>query len=280
MLLGAAKHLAETRNFTGTVHFVFQPAEEGEGGGRVMVEQGLFRSFPAEAVYGMHNWPGLPAGQFGVRAGAIMASFDVFDIEVRGRGSHGAMPHHGVDPVLGAAHVVSALQSIASRNTDPIEAAVVSVTKIHGGDAYNVIPDVVALAGTTRTLKPEVRDLVEKRVGEIAERTAAALGCTATVRYQRRYPSTINHQAETVDALKAAQTVAGAPNVFTDLAPAMGSEDFAFMLEAKPGCYVWLGNGPREGGCVLHNAHYDFNDAILPVGASYWVTLVEQKLGA
>jgi hippurate hydrolase len=182
--------------------------------------------------------------------------------------------------VLGAAHVVSALQSIASRNTDPIEAAVVSVTKIHGGDAYNVIPDVVALAGTTRTLKPEVRDLVEKRVGEIAERTAAALGCTATVRYQRRYPSTINHQAETVDALKAAQTVAGAPNVFTDLAPAMGSEDFAFMLEAKPGCYVWLGNGPREGGCVLHNAHYDFNDAILPVGASYWVTLVEQKLGA
>ncbi|MSO69920.1 MAG: amidohydrolase [Alphaproteobacteria bacterium] len=278
MLLGAAKHLAETKNFTGTVHFVFQPAEEAAGGGRVMVEQGLFREFPAEAVYGMHNWPGLPAGQFGVRAGAVMASLDVFDIEVKGRGSHGAMPNHGVDPIVAAAQIVSALQSIASRNADPVESAVVSVTQIHGGDAYNVIPDVVKLAGTTRTLKPAVRDLVEKRLGEIARAVGAGMGCEVSVKYDRRYPSTINTEAEAIDAFGAAKAVAGEANVLTDLPPSMGSEDFAFMLGAKPGCYVWLGNGPREGGCVLHNAHYDFNDAILPAGASYWVTLVEQKL--
>ncbi len=278
MLLGAAKHLAETRNFTGTVHFVFQPAEEGGSGGRVMVEQGLFREFPAEAVYGMHNWPGLPAGQFGVRAGAVMASFDVFDIEVRGRGSHAAMPNHGVDPVVAAAQIVSALQTIASRNVDPVESAVVSVTRIHGGDAYGVIPDVVTLAGTVRTFKPELRNLVEKRLGEIARSVGAGMGCEAAVKYERRYPSTINTEAEAVDSLGAAQAVAGGANVLTDLPPSMGSEDFAFMLEAKPGCYVWIGNGPREGGCVLHNAHYDFNDAILPAGASYWVSLVERKL--
>lgn len=278
MLLGAAKYLAETRSFAGTVHFIFQPAEEAAGGGKVMVDEGLFTKFPVEAVYGMHNWPGLSVGEFSVRSGPIMASLDVFDIEITGRGSHGAMPHHGVDPVVAAAHVVTALQTIASRNADPIEAAVISVTQIHGGDAYNVIPDTVKLAGTTRTLKPAVRDLVEKRLGAIVESTAAALGCTSKVVYQRRYPSTVNHEAETRDSLKAAAAVAGERLVHTDLPPAMGSEDFAFMLEAKPGCYVWIGNGPREGGCTLHNAHYDFNDQILPLGASYWATLVEQKL--
>lgn len=278
MLLGAAKYLAETRSFAGTVHFIFQPAEEAAGGGKVMVDEGLFTKFPVEAVYGMHNWPGLSVGEFSVRSGPIMASLDVFDIEITGRGAHGAMPHHGVDPVVAAAHVVTALQTIASRNADPIEAAVISVTQIHGGDAYNVIPDTVKLAGTTRTLKPAVRDLVEKRLGAIVESTAAALGCTSKVVYQRRYPSTVNHEAETRDSLKAAAAVAGERLVHTDLPPAMGSEDFAFMLEAKPGCYVWIGNGPREGGCTLHNAHYDFNDQILPLGASYWATLVEQKL--
>ncbi|MBM3481668.1 MAG: amidohydrolase [Alphaproteobacteria bacterium] len=278
MLLGAAKYLAETRGFAGTVHFIFQPAEEAAGGGKVMVDEGLFTKFPVEAVYGMHNWPGLNVGEFSVRSGPIMASLDLFDIEITGRGSHGAMPHHGVDPIVAAAQVVNALQTIASRNADPIEAAVVSVTQIHGGDAYNVIPDTVKLAGTTRTLKPEVRDLVEKRLRAIAESTATALGCRAKVDYRRCYPSTVNHEAETRDSLKAAQAVAGGPKVHTDLPPAMGSEDFAFMLEARPGCYVWIGNGPREGGCTLHNAYYDFNDEILPLGASYWATLVEQKL--
>jgi hippurate hydrolase len=278
MLLGAARYLAETRNFAGLVHFVFQPAEEAAGGGRVMVEEGLFRRFPVEAVYGLHNWPGLPAGQFGVRSGAIMAALDVFDIVITGKGAHGAMPHLGRDPVLAAAQIVTALQSVVSRNADPIEAAVVSVTQIHGGDAYNVIPDQVRLAGTARTLKPAVRDLVERRLTEIAEATGRALGCAVEVRYDRRYPPTINHAKESDSALAAARAVSGETAVRTDLPPSMGSEDFAFMLEAKPGSYVWLGNGPMEGGCILHNPHYDFNDSILPIGASYWATLVETKL--
>jgi hippurate hydrolase len=278
MLLGAAKHLAETRNFAGTVHFIFQPAEEGDGGARVMIEEGLFEQFPAEAVYGMHNWPGLPPGQFGVRSGAVMASFDAFDIEVRGRGAHAAFPHDGIDPVTAAAQIVGALQTVVSRNANPVEAAVLSVTMINGGTAYNVIPDAVTLAGGVRTLTPAMRDMVERQLTEVARGVGAGLGCEVTTKYQRGYPPTVNHEAETADSLKAAQAVAGAANVFTDLPPAMGSEDFAFMLEKKPGCYVWLGNGGQEGGCILHNAHYDFNDEVLPVGASYWVTLVEQKL--
>ncbi|MGD9537418.1 MAG: M20 aminoacylase family protein [Alphaproteobacteria bacterium] len=278
MLLGAARHLAETRNFAGTVHFIFQPAEEGAGGARVMIEEGLFKQFPAEAVYGMHNWPGLPPGQFGVRAGAVMASFDAFDIEVRGSGAHAAFPHDGIDPVIAAAQIVSALQTVVSRNANPVEAAVLSVTRINGGTAYNVIPDVVTLAGGVRALTPRMRDMVEQRLKEVARGVGASLGCAVETRYERGYPPTINHEAESGDSLKAAQAVSGTANVFTDLPPAMGSEDFAFMLEEKPGCYVWLGNGGQAGGCVLHNAHYDFNDEVLPVGASYWVTLVEQKL--
>jgi len=278
MLLGAAKYLAETRNFDGTVHFIFQPAEESEGGGRVMVEQGLFDKFPVEAVYGMHNWPGMPVGQFGVMKGPMMASFDIFEIIVTGVGCHAAMPQRGIDPVVVAAEIVGALQTIASRTISPLDAAVVSVTQFHAGDTWNVIPEEAVLRGTTRTFKPELQDHVEARVRRIAEGIAATHGCTAALRYERRYPATVNSAAETDIAADALAEVVGAANVLRDLAPTMGSEDFAFMLQAKPGCYVWIGNGPGEGGCSLHNPGYDFNDEILPIGASYWARLIERSL--
>jgi len=278
MLLGAAKYLAETRNFDGTVHFIFQPAEENEGGGRVMVEQGLFDKFPVEAVYGMHNWPGMPVSQFGVMKGPMMASFDIFEITVTGVGCHAAMPQRGIDPVVVAAEIVGALQTIASRTISPLDAAVVSVTQFHAGDTWNVIPEEAVLRGTTRTFKPEIQDHVEARVRRIAEGIAATHGCTIALRYERRYPATVNSDAETDIAANALAEVVGAANVLRDLAPTMGSEDFAFMLQAKPGCYVWIGNGPGEGGCTLHNPGYDFNDEILPIGASYWARLIERSL--
>ena len=278
MLLGAARYLAETRRFDGTIYFIFQPAEENEGGGRVMVEEGLFERFPMAAVYGLHNWPGAPAGTFAVRPGPMMAAFDIFEITLTGRGTHAAMPHLGIDPVVAAAQVVQALQSIAARNTDPLESAVVSVTQIHGGDTWNVIPEEVVLRGTCRSFKPEVQDANESRLRQIVEATAAAYGVTSEVDYQRRYPSVINTVHETAFAAAVAAEIAGADNVEHDPAPSMGSEDFAFLLQEKPGCYIWLGNGPSDGGCLLHNPHYDFNDEILAVGASYWVTLAESAL--
>jgi amidohydrolase len=278
MLLGAAKYLAETRNFDGTVHFIFQPAEENEGGGRVMVEQGLFDTFPVDAVYGMHNWPGMPVGQFGVMKGPMMASFDIFELTVTGVGCHAAMPQRGIDPVVVAAEIVGALQTIASRAISPLDAAVVSVTQMHAGDTWNVIPEEVVLRGTTRSFKPEIQDKVEASVRRLAEGIAGAHGCTVAVRYERRYPATVNSAAETEIAAGALAEVVGAANVLDDLPPTMGSEDFAFMLQAKPGCYVWIGNGPGEGGCTLHNPSYDFNDEILPIGASYWARLVERTL--
>ena len=279
MLLGAARYLAETRNFAGTVHFVFQPAEENEGGGRAMVEQGLFEQFPADAVFGMHNWPGLPSGQFAVRPGPMMASFDVFEITVTGRGAHAAMPHTGIDPVVAAAQVVTALQTIASRNVHPLESAVVSVTQIHGGDTWNVIPNEVVLRGTVRTFKPEVQDAIEPAMRRIAENVCAALGASAAMRYERRYPATINSDAETETAAGVLADLVGEANVRRDQLPSMGSEDFAFMLQAKPGTYIWIGNGPADGNAMLHNPKYDFNDEILPLGASYWASLVEHVLG-
>jgi hippurate hydrolase len=278
MLLGAAKYLAETRNFDGTVHVIFQPAEENEGGGRVMVREGLFDKFPVEAVYGMHNWPGMPVGQFGVMKGPMMAAFDIFELTVTGVGSHAAMPHRGVDPVVVAAEIVGALQTIASRAISPLDAAVVSVTQFHAGDTWNVIPEEVVLRGTTRTFKPEIQDLVEAGIRRRADGIAAAHGCTVAMRYERRYPATVNSAAETDVAAGALAEVVGEVNVLRDLPPTMGSEDFAFMLQAKPGCYVWIGNGPGEGGCTLHNPSYDFNDEILPIGASYWARLVERSL--
>ena len=279
MLLGAAKYLSETKNFDGTVYFIFQPAEENEGGGRVMVEDGLFEKFPVEQVYGMHNWPGLDVGKMAVRTGPMMASFDIFEITVKGKGAHGAMPHMGVDSVVTAAQIVNALQTIASRNTHPLDAVVVSVTQIHGGDAYNVLPDEVVLRGTTRSFRPEVQDSIEPAMRRIVDGICQTMGATATMKYERRYPPTINTAPETEIAAKVAAQVVGEGNVHDDLMPSMGSEDFAFMLQQKPGSYVWIGNGSTEGGCMLHNPHYDFNDGVLPIGASYWAKLVETTLG-
>jgi amidohydrolase len=276
MLLGAARYLAETRNFAGTVHFIFQPAEENEAGGRVMVEQGLFEKFPVEAVYGMHNWPGLPIGQFAVRSGPLLASSDIFEIVVEGKGAHGAMPHTGIDPVVTAAQITLALQTIRSRSTHPLDGAVVSVTQVHGGDTWNVIPDEVVLRGTTRSFKPEVQDTIEDGIKRIAEGVASSLGAKVRVRYERRYPPTVNTEKETEIAAAAAVEVAGPGNVIRDFTPSMGAEDFAFMLQARPGCYVLIGNGEQSAG--LHNPHYDFNDEVLTTGASYWARLVERVL--
>jgi hippurate hydrolase len=279
MLLGAAKYLSQSRNFDGTVHFIFQPAEENEGGGREMVEQGLFDKFPCDSVYGMHNWPGIPVGQFGLRPGPMMASFDIFEIELTGRGSHAALPHTGIDPVVAASALVQALQSITSRNVDPIESAVVSVTQIHAGDTWNVIPDAAVLRGTTRAFRPEVQDLLERRVREVCSGVAATYGTQARVRYERRYPPTVNAARETEICASVLEGMIGAENVIR-VPPVMGSEDFAFMLQAKAGCYVFVGNGPGAGGCMLHNPHYDFNDEVLPLGAGYWASLVEHILAA
>ena len=279
MLLGAAKYLARTRKFDGTVHFIFQPAEENEGGAREMVEQGLFEQFPCEAVYGMHNWPGMQVGKFGLRAGPTMASFDIFEVEVIGRGSHAALPHTGIDPIVAASAMVQALQTITSRSADPVEPAVVSVTQIHAGDTWNVIPDTALVRGTARAFRPEVQDLLERRVREICAGIAAAHGVRMTVRYERRYPPLINAARETEICGSVMHAMVGAQNVVA-VPPVMGSEDFAFMLQAKAGCYVFIGNGAGEGGCMLHNPNYDFNDEILPLGASYWANLVQHTLAA
>lgn len=280
MLLGAAKYLAETRNFDGTVCFIFQPAEENEGGGRAMVEDGLFENFPVEAVYGMHNMPGIPVGEVKMRSGPAMASFDIFEITVTGKGMHAAMPHQGHDPVVAAAQVVSALQTIASRRADPIESVVVSVTQFHAGDTWNVVPNQAVLRGTVRCFKPEVRDLAEREIRHIAEAVAGAHHATVDYRYERRYPALVNTEAETGVAAEIAAQIVGERKVEVGAAPLMGSEDFAYMLEEKPGCYIWLGNGTEggPGGCSVHNPHYDFNDEISVIGASYWAKLVETTL--
>jgi len=280
MLLGAAKYLAETKGFDGTVYFIFQPAEEGAGGAEVMVKEGLFDRFPVEAVYGMHNWPGMPVGKVGASAGPMMAAFDTFDLYIRGKGGHGAMPHQAVDSVLVACEVVGALQSITSRNTDPVDALVVTVTQIHGGDAYNVIPGEVHLAGTVRSFREEVRDSVAPAMKRIADGICAAYGATAELRYDKLYPATVNSVEETEQAVAAAAAVVGADAIDRSPVPSMGAEDFAYMLREKPGSYIWMGNGDVGGGCKLHNPGYDFNDEIIPIGVSYWAELVEQALPA
>jgi amidohydrolase len=278
MLLGAAKYLAETRNFEGAVHFIFQPAEEGQGGGRVMVEEGLFDQFPCDAVFALHNKPGLPLGQMATRPGPLLASSDAWDIRVEGRGSHAAYPHLGVDPFVIGAQIVLALQAIVSRNVDPIESAVVSVGTMKGGTTYNVIPDVLQIGGTVRTFRPELRDLVERRMGEISSGIAAAHGATATLDYRRRYPPTVNHADEAAFAADVAAEICGADKVSRSYPPGMGAEDFSYMLNARPGAMLWLGNGPGEGGCLLHNPNYDFNDDALPIGASFFARLAERFL--
>ncbi|WP_029008064.1 M20 aminoacylase family protein [Azospirillum halopraeferens] len=278
MLLGAARCLAENPTFRGTLAFIFQPAEENEGGGRAMVEQGLFEKFPVDAVYGMHNWPGLEVGRVALRPGPMMAAFDTFELTLTGKGTHAAMPHLGSDAVVAAAQIVGAFQTIPSRNVHPVDAAVVSVTQFHAGDTWNVIPQQVVMRGTTRTFRAEVQDLVERRMREIATAIAGAYGIEAHLRYERRYPATVNTAVETERARAAAARVVGDAAIDPDPMPSMGAEDFAFMLNERPGCYVWLGAGPADGGRNLHSPHYDFNDAILAIGASYWVRLAETVL--
>ena len=278
MLLGAAKAMAQRKRLDGTVYFIFQPAEENEGGGRLMVEEGLFARFPMRAVYGMHNWPRLPAGTFAMRPGPLMGAYDIFEIIVTGKGAHAAMAYTGKDPMLFAAQAINALQTIVARNLHPQDAGVVSVTQVHGGDTWNVIPQEVVLRGTVRAFKREVQDLIEQRIRGIVAGVAATFDMSATVRYERRYPALVNSETETQHAIVAATAVVGATNVEINPTPEMGSEDFAFMLQAKPGCYVWLGAGRGADTPNIHSPQYDFNDDVLPIGASYWVTLAEQQL--
>lgn len=276
MLLGAARLLSSRRDFDGIVHFIFQPSEENDGGARRMIADGLFREFPVEAVYGLHNWPDLPAGRIAVRPGPVMAGSDRFEITVTGRGCHAAMPHQGVDPILAAAQIVTALQSIVSRSMDPLESAVVSVTQVHAGDIWNVIPDTAVLRGTVRTFAPAVRDLVEARIQAIAASIARAAGANAEAVYTRGYPPTVNSPDEAAIAAAAARRVVGDGNVETEYAPSMAAEDFSDMLEQVPGCYAWLGAHRDDAHRPLHNPSYDFNDAVLCTGAAYWVAIVEQ----
>lgn len=277
MLLGAAQYLCETRRFKGAVAVIFQPAEEGGGGGLAMVQDGMMDKFGIKEVYGLHNAPGIPLGDFAIRKGGVMAAADTFEITVKGKGSHAAQPHYSVDPVLTSAYVIVALQSIASREVDPLKSIVVSVTTVHGGDAYNVIPMEVKLTGTVRTLDPEIRELAAKRVVEVAQGTALAHGAVAEVNYVRGYPVTVNHAEETEFAASVAANVSGEKSVETDMAPKMGAEDFSYMLEARPGAFIFLGIGEAAN---LHHPAYDFNDEAIPYGISYWVSLAETKLAA
>jgi hippurate hydrolase len=275
MLLGAARHLAETRGFDGTVHFVFQPAEENECGGQAMVEAGLFDRFPVEAVFGMHNWPGIPAGELAVRAGPVMAADAKFEITITSRGAHAAMPHLGDDPIVAAGALIGAIQTIASRSVDPQDAVVVSVTQIHGGNTWNVVPETVVLRGACRYLEPRLRPVLEAALRRIANGVAAAHGVDVSLSWYKPIPPAVNAELPAEAAARAAALVVGDANVHRDLPPSMGCEDFAFMLAARPGAYIWIGNGPASDGRTLHSARYDFNDEILPIGAAYWCALVE-----
>lgn len=278
MLLGAARYLCETRNFDGTVHFIFQPAEEGLGGAKAMVADGLFERFPVDAVFGMHNGPSFPVGKFAMRAGPMMAGGASFDIIVTGKGAHGAGPENAIDPMVAAAHVATALQTIVSRNVDPREAAVLSITQIHGGDAYNVIPETAVLRGTARAFNEDVMGLIETRMRRIAESVAHGLGASAALDFRVIFPPLVNHADETDFAGDIAAAVVGEENVDRDGPLIAASEDFAYMLNERPGAYIRIGNGGTEGGCPVHNPGYDFNDAALPLGASFFAQLVEARL--
>ncbi len=283
MLLGAAKHLAANRDFAGTLHFIFQPAEEGLGGARVMIEEGLFDLFPCDAVYGMHNMPGLKLGEFAIRTGPMLAASDTWTAVFKGTGGHGSAPERGTDPSMPAAAFVLAVQGIIGRNVSPFDTAVLSVGHLAGGTygSPNVIPSEVMVRGTSRSYKPAVRDLLERRMGEIARATAESWGCTVAYDYLRRYPPLVNAPDQTAIAIKAAIATVGEAKVNPNVTPFTGAEDFAFMLQKKPGAYIMIGNGgEEEGGChYVHTPLYDFNDSILPTGASYWVNLVQAELG-
>jgi hippurate hydrolase len=280
MLLGAARYLAATRQFDGTVYLIFQPAEEGGGGGRVMVEEGLFARFPADEVYALHNWPALPAGKIAVRPGPVMAATDEIEIVVRGKGGHAAMPHLGVDPVVVASQLILALQTIASRNVNPVDAVVVSLCSMQTSQlgAYNVIPDHVRMIGTVRSFRPETRAFAEARLREIIETLPRAFGASAELTVKPGYPATINSAREAEFAAQVAESLVGPDNVIRDADPTMGGEDFAYLLQQRPGAYVWLGQGGGPSGCFLHNPAYDFNDEVIPLGAAYLAALAESAL--
>jgi amidohydrolase len=286
MLLAAARHFSQNRDFDGTVYLIFQPAEEGGGGAREMIKDGLFEKFPVEAVFGMHNWPGAAVGTFAVSAGPVMASSNEFKITIRGKGGHAAMPHTGIDPVPVACQMVQAFQNIISRNKKPVDAGVISVTMIHAGEATNVVPDFCELQGTVRTFSVEVLDLIEKRMKEVAEHTCAAFGARCEFSFTRNYPPTVNSAAEADFARRVMSDIVGPANVLAQ-EPTMGAEDFAYMLQAKPGAYCFISNGDGahramghgEGPCTLHNPNYDFNDDLIPLGGTYWVQLATRWLG-
>jgi amidohydrolase len=285
MLLAAAQYLSQHQDFDGTVYFIFQPAEEGGGGAREMMRDGLFDKFPMQAVYGMHNWPGLKEGQFALSAGPVMASSNEFKITIHGKGCHAALPHNGIDPVVIACQMVQAFQTIISRNKKPVDAGVISVTMINAGEATNVVPDHCELQGTVRTFSLDVLDMIEQRMRDISAHISAAFGATCTFEFERNYPPTINHPTESNFARDVMTDIVGADNVLAQ-EPTMGAEDFSYMLQAKPGAYCFIGNGDGvhremghgEGPCTLHNPNYDFNDALIPLGATYWVKLVEASL--
>lgn len=278
MLLGAARHLALNPDFDGTAVFIFQPAEESEGGAAVMIEDGLFEQFPVDAVFGLHNWPGIPVGEMMAMPGPVMAGTCGFEMHVRGHGCHAAMPHQGIDAIVTGAQLVQALQTVVSRTLHPCDAAVVSVTQFHAGEAWNIIPEEVVMRGTIRTFKPEVQEAVERAIERLCSGIASANGAQISVRFDHRYPPTVNSVAEAKFCQQVAAEVFGEDKVLTDILPSMGAEDFAYMLKEKPGCYVWLGNGPGTGGCTLHNPHYDFNDELLTLGVAYWAHLVRRAL--
>ena len=278
MLLGAARFLAETRNFDGTVHFIFQPAEEGLGGGKAMVDDGLFQRFPCDSIFGMHNRPGLAVGKFQIRSGPMMAGGALFDIAITGKGAHGARPESGIDPVMTAAYVTTALQSIVARNVKPLETAVLSVTQIHGGDAYNVIPQQAFIRGTARAFSSETMALIERNMHRVATGVAEGMGAKAEVDFRATFPPLVNDAGETAFIADVAAELVGAENVNRSGGLVMASEDFSFMLNERPGAYIQIGNGDGAGGCEVHNPGYDFNDQALPFGASLFAKIVERKL--
>lgn len=281
MLLGAASYLSKNRHFDGTVYFIFQPAEEGRAGAKQMINDGLFDQFPADCVFGMHNFPDIPVGHFAVKTGAMMASSDSFEIIITGKATHAAIPHLGCDPIVVAAQLINSLQTIVSRNIDPADCAVLSITQIHAGNTWNAIPESVVLRGTFRSFNENVKTLIVDKMTQLVNSICTGFDVSVKIEFNPEnegYPVTFNTQAETAIALKAAQAVAGDNCVNQNPTPSMGAEDFSFMLQEKPGCYIWIGNGSSENSCLLHNPHYDFNDEILPVGAAYWVKLVEIML--
>ncbi len=280
MLLAAARYLHETRNFDGTAYLIFQPGEEGYAGAKEMIADGLFERFPADRVFALHNWPALAPGRIGITPGPAMAAADRIEITIDGRGGHGAHPHAAIDPVLVAAHIITAAQSIVSRNVSPIDTAVVSICAMQAGNpgAMSVIPAHAKLVGTVRTFRPATQDMIERRLSELIPSIAAAFGARAVLKYERVYPATVNHDREAAFAVEVAEALVGKDNVVGNLDPSMGSEDFSFMLQARPGAFARLGQGGAEGGCFLHNSTYDFNDAVIPLGAAYLAALAEKAM--